>query len=358
MNPVMSRRTILAGAVASAGVGLVGIRPAAAATVTRPKIIGCSEWGAKAATDPVKMVGPPTNIVVHHTATPNVTDYSASAAHAIARSIQGSHLGNGWIDTGQQFTVSRGGYVLEGRHRSVEGLDGGKKQFPQGAHTNGQNDTAIGIETQGTYETGLPPEQQRKALVHLCAYLCQTYGLTPDAIEGHRDFNSTACPGDAFYATLPQLRKEVGTLLGTGGGGGGGSAREWPLLKSGASGFRVKAAQHLLREAGHSVPVTGSFDAATSSATKAFQKAKKLTADGVLGQKTWEAPLAVKVRNGSRGEAVRALQVALNARGASMTVDGVFGSGTGSAVKKFQSSVSIGSDGVVGPDTWSHLLRV
>ena len=44
-----------------------------------------------------------------------------SAAYSLARSIQDFHMdSNGWIDTGQNFTVSRGGYAMEGRHRSLE----------------------------------------------------------------------------------------------------------------------------------------------------------------------------------------------------------------------------------------------
>ena len=32
-------------------------------------------------------------------------------------------------------------------------------------------------------------------------------------ISGHRDVNATACPGNAFYATFPQLRQEVANKI-------------------------------------------------------------------------------------------------------------------------------------------------
>lgn len=350
----LTRRTVLGGTLGLAGLGLsgaAGFSPALAAP--KPTIISCGTWGAKAAKGSISMVGPPTEIVVHHTSSANVTDYSKAAAYDIARQIQSWHFDNGWADTGQHFTVSRGGYILEGRHRTLEGLKT-RKKFPQGAHTSGQNPHAIGIENQGNYNDGLPPTKQWNALVDLLAYLCSTYGLKPSDIKGHRDFNNTDCPGSAFYAKLPQLRKDVAAKLGTGGGGD--DDRPWPKLKAGAKGFRVTAAQYLLRAGGQSVKASGTFDAATTKATKAFQSAKKLDSDGVIGELTWEK-LATKVREGSRGDAVKALQVGLTERGHKVTADGVFGSGTAKAVKAFQKSASLGQDGVVGPDTWSNLLR-
>ena len=38
-------------------------------------------------------------------------------------------------------------------------------------------------------------------------------------------------------------------------------------------------------------------------------------------------------------------------------IDGLFGGGTESAVKKFQASVGIAADGIVGQDTWNKLLK-
>ncbi len=62
------------------------------------------------------------------------------------------------------------------------------------------------------------------------------------------------------------------------------------------------------------------------------------------------------VSNGNRGEDVRAIQYLLKARGYSIGVDGVFGSGTESVVKSFQTSQGLGSDGIVGPNTWNALV--
>ncbi len=72
------------------------------------------------------------------------------------------------------------------------------------------------------------------------------------------------------------------------------------------------------------------------------------------------APLPV-LRQGSADRAsVEALQAALNLHGARppVTVDGDFGPATGHALRKFQGSRKLVSDGVCGAATWSALLRV
>jgi peptidoglycan hydrolase-like protein with peptidoglycan-binding domain len=64
--------------------------------------------------------------------------------------------------------------------------------------------------------------------------------------------------------------------------------------------------------------------------------------------------------NISRGESdgcVVELQSLLNQHGNNLTVDGIFGQGTLSAVRIFQSQVGIAVDGVVGPNTKNSLYR-
>ncbi|MEV7280886.1 penicillin-insensitive murein endopeptidase [Streptomyces sp. NPDC093111] len=60
--------------------------------------------------------------------------------------------------------------------------------------------------------------------------------------------------------------------------------------------------------------------------------------------------------SGNRGSDVVAIQHLLGARGHSVATDGVFGSGTASAVRAFQSAAGLPADGVVGPDTWGRLV--
>ena len=67
-------------------------------------------------------------------------------------------------------------------------------------------------------------------------------------------------------------------------------------------------------------------------------------------------PLEPVLRQGTTGEPVRELQTRLNAHGAHLSVDGVFGPVTATAVRDFQKAHGLAVDGVVGPATWKDLL--
>jgi peptidoglycan hydrolase-like protein with peptidoglycan-binding domain len=61
------------------------------------------------------------------------------------------------------------------------------------------------------------------------------------------------------------------------------------------------------------------------------------------------------LRPGSRGDAVRLLQQALNTTGAGLATDGIFGPATEAAVRAFQVTNGLTADGIVGPQTWRRL---
>lgn len=214
-HPQVDRRTLLRGtALAAGGVllgGMMGISPAGeAAAAAMPKVYTRADWNARAPKNKIQLLSKgPTHIVVHHTATGNVSDTSTSHAAALSRSIQRYHMDtNGWSDTGQQLTISRGGHIMEGRDQSLRAIsDGG---HAVGAHVANHNSHTIGIENEGTYTSVTPPGALMGSLVDTCAWLCLAYRLDPEeAIVGHRDYNATNCPGDKLYAMLPQLRKDV-----------------------------------------------------------------------------------------------------------------------------------------------------
>lgn len=64
------------------------------------------------------------------------------------------------------------------------------------------------------------------------------------------------------------------------------------------------------------------------------------------------------IRNGSSGNFVKILQYLLNWYGANLSVDGVFGGGTERAVREFQRSNNLTTDGIVGRNTWNKLLNL
>lgn len=61
------------------------------------------------------------------------------------------------------------------------------------------------------------------------------------------------------------------------------------------------------------------------------------------------------LRKGSTGTEVRELQELLNRHGAGLTVDGIFGNGTQTAVINFQKKNGLTPDGIAGPKTWEAL---
>ena len=63
------------------------------------------------------------------------------------------------------------------------------------------------------------------------------------------------------------------------------------------------------------------------------------------------------LRQGQRSEDVRLLQEALTERGFSVPTTGLFGDLTKDAVRRFQTSVGLTADGIVGPDTQNALYE-
>src|SRR5690606_13343969 len=97
-------------------------------------------WGARSPQGTISLLAyRPSRIVTHHTVSSNSTDFSRAQAHAHAHWVQDLHLDkNKWVDTGYHFLVSRGGWITEGRHGSLQALTGGRN-FVLGSHTSGQN---------------------------------------------------------------------------------------------------------------------------------------------------------------------------------------------------------------------------
>ncbi|MCE4024971.1 peptidoglycan-binding protein [Microbacterium sp. Au-Mic1] len=132
----------------------------------------------------------------------------------------------------------------------------------------------------------------------------------------------------------------------------------WGTLQEPSSDSRVTPLQYLLSAQGHAVPITGSFDGATTAAVKAVQAAAGLVQDGVVGIRTWRH-LVVPLQAGSTGDAVRALQSFGLREGpgsAPLVVDGGFGPITDARVRSFQASWGLAIDGIVGGQTWSFLM--
>ncbi len=147
------------------------------------------------------------------------------------------------------------------------------------------------------------------------------------------------------------------------------------VLRVGSSGEDVRFMQRYL-----GLVTDGSFGPMTDDVVRAFQSDQGLTADGVVGLRTWEKLLASQIevrdmpsddnpvadptpaptpvgnrpllRFSSRGEHVREVQELLG-----VTVDGHFGPVTLEAVQAFQRDNGLQSDGIIGRNTWMALLN-
>ncbi|SCL22709.1 Peptidoglycan-binding (PGRP) domain of peptidoglycan hydrolases-containing protein [Micromonospora pallida] len=361
-SPELDRRTLIRAGLGAAAVAVVGselVRPAAAHAAPGDDldwIFSCDEWGARPPKDPLAISTIPTNkIIVHHMAFPNTTDYSQEQAIRLAKRCQDLHMdGNGWSDTGQHFTISRGGYVLEGRRGSFDTLREGQRQMVS-AHCPGENTRSIGIENEGTYVTETPPQALLDSLVRLCTTICQQYGLHAHDIFGHWDFRATLCPGAMFYREFPTLRRRVFAALGTDLGDV--PARRWPDIWRFVGGPVVRIAQYLLGFRGYPVTVTGTFDAATVAAVQDWQARNGIPVDidATLTGPTWET-LVPELDKDATGLPVSAVQYILNVKGyADVTITGEFDWVTKKAVQDLQRLHGLPDNGKVNLSTWCAL---
>jgi peptidoglycan hydrolase-like protein with peptidoglycan-binding domain len=133
-----------------------------------------------------------------------------------------------------------------------------------------------------------------------------------------------------------------------------------PNLQKGSTETAVRDLQEALEALGYNPgPLDGVFGATTESAVKAFQQARGITADGIVGKITWlnidEADQSEPVlKVGSTGLPVRRAQKRMSLVGYDVGgVDGRYGTATEAAVKKLQQQRGLAVDGVVGPQTWS-----
>ncbi|GAB2607754.1 hypothetical protein GCM10027168_45800 [Streptomyces capparidis] len=251
-------------------------------------------------------------------------------------------------------------------HYVVRSSDGEVTQMVRDAdtawHARSGNPYSLGIEHEGYVDNpAWFTDSMYRASADLTRYLCDHYGIPKDRahIVGHNEVpnNDHTDPGPHWdWNRYMELVR----------GGSGGTPVQldfasYETQRSGATGGQVRAVQYLLNQQGFDAgTVDGVFGARTESAVKAFQTNRRLTADGVVGARTWTALLSAGttplLQQGSTGAAVQRLQRALTAAlGRTVAVDGVFGSGTGQAVRDYQSSRGLGVDGVVGGATWSAL---
>ena len=207
------------------------------------------------------------------------------------------------------------------------------------------------------------------------------FSLTADGVVSRATWNKVSF----IYVSvkdLAELTSEGETAEGTQSAGG------WPgtVLRRGSTGSSVEQVQFWLSDLAQfdsslvRVTVDGSYGATTERAVRAFQQKQSLTADGAVGQRTWNALYTAWVdaqsdlggtawpgtalRRGDVGMEVRLVQFWLRLAAdnysalRTVTVDGSYGAATVSAVEAFQTLFGLTADGVVGRSTWNKLKEV
>lgn len=190
----------------------------------------------------------------------------------------------------------------------------------------------------------------------------QTFNLSDDGIVG----NATWYRVSAIYNAVKRLNELTSEGLGVEE-----VSTRYPIsLGPGSEGSNVRILQYYLNyvaqflDAVPPVSIDGSYGPATERAVRAFQQAYGLTADGIVGEATWDAlyraylgfvaeiPLIYRegvvlpfpgtiLTVGSEGEAVRLLQSYLNYIARTYTdiptvnVTGYYGAATSAAVEAF-----------------------
>ena len=202
-----------------AGDSETGLRLAASETTTqapKPEILTRADWGAnEKLRDDSPKYGTIKAGFVHHTV--NANDYTRAQVPAIIRGIYAYHTqSRGWSDIGYNFLVDRFGRIWEGRY-------GGPGRPVIGAHTLGYNHLSFAMSAIGNFDIAEPPPAVARAYAALFAWKLDRHGIgaksTPtldgkkfNAISGHRDAGSTACPGRYLYAQLPSIRNKAANI--------------------------------------------------------------------------------------------------------------------------------------------------
>ena len=165
-------------------------------------------------------------------------------------------------------------------------------------------------------------------------------------------------------------------------------------LRLGSSGQEVRTIQTQLNRISRDYPlipkitsVDGVFGIETENAVRRFQEIFNLTVDGIIGKATWykiksifvavsrlgaldsegirladvSKNFVTEVRLGDTGNPVRVIQYYLSVIGVynnaipQVSIDGVFGNATESAVRNFQRAYGLAETGVVDEATWNRL---
>lgn len=192
----------------------------------KPTIVTREQWKANPKyLDWDPKYAPLKAVVLHHTASTN--DYTAAQAPGIVAGIYYYHAVTlGWGDIGYHFLVDRYGVIYQGR-------DGDINRVNEGGHAYGFNTGTVGISMIGNFMKEQPTDATLDSVAKLAAWKLKAAKLNPMeqltekkshlkpgnsqvtgyVFDGHRAWNYTSCPGDAFWPRMGEMRSQVQDLM-------------------------------------------------------------------------------------------------------------------------------------------------
>ena len=234
------------------------------------------DWGAKAPKSSFSKLAEVKGLVVHWSAYP--TALSKTEELSQLRQIQDLHQNDrGWNDIAYNFCVGDSGTIYEARgyeHRSAA----------QGGNTrdeiNYNNKHYVAVCWLGGSN---PDDQPSKEAVAAVKELWRKIG---GDLRPHSSFKSTNCPGDMWrkwienrLTFVPEEVKTAEVVKET---------TRFTIIKKGDRGQSVEEIQIMLNFVNKKpIPIDGDFGNKTLAAVVIFQKAQKLTPDGIVGQLTY-----------------------------------------------------------------------
>lgn len=147
-----------------------------------------------------------TRMTLHHTAA--VLGDNSNAPGRL-RQHQRYHQGEkGWIDIAYHVGIDRNGNVYELRDTGLAG-DTATEYDPTGHFL---------VLCEGDFDQEQITEAQLNGAAQAFAWAAQKFNVPTTTLAGHRDYASTACPGENLYTRLTtgELKKRVDDLMATG----------------------------------------------------------------------------------------------------------------------------------------------
>jgi N-acetyl-anhydromuramyl-L-alanine amidase AmpD len=245
----------------------------------------------------------------YSTRTGKITKITIHHAAVVNASLVG--LGNGFNNPNRRASSN---YGIDSNGRIGMYVEEKNRAWTSSSSANDNVAVTIEVANDGGAPDWHVSDKALAALIDLCVDICKRNdikelnytGNASGNLTKHSYFANTLCPGPYLGGRFSYIAEEVNKRLKptTPVTNNNLATKEvsvnLKVLQKGAKGEQVKTLQRLLIGSGYVMKngtktygVDGSFGTATENAVKAFQKARKLSDDGIVGKATWAALLGV-----------------------------------------------------------------